>query len=397
MKNSTNNRMDVMKIKLFAISLLSCAALTHANYQIAAEIPDPRNPIQSRILHTGSIPSVAFSPDGSKLATGSWDDTARIWDTFTGTLLHTLTGHTNYVTSVAFSPDGSKLATGSWDDTACIWDTLTGTLLLTLTGHTNPINSVAFSPDGSKLATGSDDHKARIWDVHSGTLLNTLIGHTDHITSIAFSPDGSKLVTGSWDDTACIWNTLTGTSLHTLTGHTRSVDSVAFSPDGSKLVTGSMDNTTRIWDTLTGTSLHALTDHTHSVTSVAFSPDGSKIAIGSDDRTVHIWYDTRTENKMRGAALALLSAMHDRLGENSPAHGCLNPYLIRDIVMLARPDSFGPIDQEEHHVQAEEPAPDAHQPTQPERQGLTRYLPAVTIAVPGIAAAAWLLHHFMHR
>jgi hypothetical protein len=214
--------------------------------------------------------------------------------------------------------------------------------------------------------------------------LHTLTDHTSLIVSVAFSPDGSKLATGSCDRTARIWDTGSGTLLHTLIAHICAIVSVAFSPDGSKLATGSEDRTARIWDTGSGTLLHTLIAHICAIVSVAFSPDGSKLATGSGDNKARIWYDTRAENHnaKQKAALALACALHPRLGESSPVQ-LLDPYVLQDIVELARPDSFGPIEQE--------------QPAQHEHQGLTRYLPAVAIAAPSIAAAAWMLHHFMHR
>ena len=115
--------------------------------------------------HTNDVLSVVFSPDGSLLASGSWDKTIRMWDAETGALLRTLEGHTEAVLSVAFSPDSSLLASGSWDKTIRMWDAETGTLLRTLEGHRYSVNSVAFSPDGSMLATsGSRDDTIRMWD-----------------------------------------------------------------------------------------------------------------------------------------------------------------------------------------------------------------------------------------
>ena len=157
----------------------------------------------------GIIHSLAFSPDDTKLATGTLDRTAIIWDVATGNQQHQLRGHTDLIESVAFSPDGTKLATGSLDRTAIIWDVATGNQQHRLQGHTDLIRSVAFSPDGTKLATGSFDTTAIIWDVATGNQQHQLRGHERHIESVAFSHDGTKLATGSFDNTAIIWD-LTG-------------------------------------------------------------------------------------------------------------------------------------------------------------------------------------------
>ena len=155
--------------------------------------------------HTGSIESVAFSPDGQRIATASWDNTARIWDAKNGQELQTLKGHTGTVYGVAFSLDGQRIATASADYTARIWDAKSGQELQTLKGHNWPINSVAFSPDGQRIATASWDNTARIWDAKNGQELQTLKGHTDSVMSVAFSPYGLAIVSGSKDTTARVW------------------------------------------------------------------------------------------------------------------------------------------------------------------------------------------------
>jgi sugar lactone lactonase YvrE len=240
--------------------------------------------------HTRDIAWVAFSPDGTLLATSGTDGMARLWDVATGHTVRVLTGHTGHVFGVAFSPDGSLLATGSADQRPRLWDVATGQSVRTLTGHTGTVIGVAFSPDGTLLATGSHDGMARLWDVGTGHTIRTFTGHTDFVYGVAFSPDGSLLATGSADQRPRLWDVATGQSVRTFTGHTSGVVVVAFSPDGTFLATsGGEDKTVRLWDVATGQTVHTLTGHTDAVRGVAFSPDGALLATGSEDNTVRLW------------------------------------------------------------------------------------------------------------
>ncbi len=239
--------------------------------------------------HRYGVQSVAFSPDGQTLTSGSGDTTIRLWDASTGDLINTLTGHRGWVQSVAFSPDGTTLASGSYDNTIRLWDASTGEIIRILRGHRDIVYSVAFSPDEQTFASGSRDNTIRLWDASTGDTIRTLTGHTDYVYSVAFSPDGKTLASGSRDYTIRLWDASTGELINTLTGHRNTVSSVAFSPDGQTLASGSGDNTIRLWNVETGETIRTLTGHSGWVYSVAFSPDGQTLASGSADSTIRLW------------------------------------------------------------------------------------------------------------
>ncbi|HSR31734.1 MAG TPA: hypothetical protein VLY63_14300, partial [Anaerolineae bacterium] len=195
------------------------------------------------LRHEGDVYAVALSPDGTRLATGSADGTARLWDAGSGEDLDVLR-HEDVVRSVVFSPDGTRLATGSEDYTARLWDASSGEELAVLR-HEDWVYQVVFSPDGTRLATGSYDGTARLWDPDSGGEL-AVLRHEAEVRSVAFSPDGTQLATGSADGTARLWDPDSGGELAVLR-HGDEVYQVFFSPDGTRLVTGSEDGTARLW------------------------------------------------------------------------------------------------------------------------------------------------------
>jgi WD40 repeat protein/serine/threonine protein kinase len=233
--------------------------------------------------------SAAFSPDGRRVAAGNWYGVVKVWDSATGKeLLSLILGGQSGMSrvAVAFSPDGRRVAAANNDGAVKVWDSVTGKELVSFR-HPGPGGrNVAFSPDGLRLVTGG--REPRIWDSTTGKELLTLKGHVAQVGGVAFSPDGKRLASGGDDHTVKIWDSATGKELRSL-GHPNCVNCVAFSPDGQRLASGSDDHSVRIWDSTTGEKLFALKGHTGWVVGVAFSPDGQHLASVSDDTTVKLW------------------------------------------------------------------------------------------------------------
>jgi hypothetical protein len=253
---------------------------------------------------------VAYSPDGTQLASASGDRTIKLWDTHGDAPLGTLRGHTDFVRSVVYSPDGSRLASASVDNTIKLWDGRSGTAIATLHGHAGRVTTVSFSPDGKQLASASWDSTVKLWDARSGALLATLRGHTGGVHSVAYSPDGTRLASASGDRTIKLWDAKSGTELATLPGHTADVYSVAYSPDGSRLVSRDWLGTTLVWDAARGRLLPEPT-LPHWLGPSNVSPDGTTVAV-PERVLIRLWrrrplpggYDPWAEDHLRRLALA---------------------------------------------------------------------------------------------
>ncbi|KAM6504757.1 hypothetical protein FSOLCH5_015252 [Fusarium solani] len=241
------------------------------------------------------VSALLFSPTHSlmrelfKEEAPQWVLTGPTVDERWSPLVRTLEGHGHWVRSIAFSPDGKLIASGSGDETIKVWDAATGEVRHTLQSHGHWVRSIAFSPDGKLIASATADTTIKVWDTAKGEVKRTLEGHGHWVRSVAFSPDGKLIATGSWDRTIKVWDAAMGEVKHTLKGHGRSVESVAFSPDGKLIASGSNDWTIKVWDSATGEVKRTLQSHGGPVDSVAFSPDGNLIASGLVNGTVKVW------------------------------------------------------------------------------------------------------------
>ena len=225
--------------------------------------------------HTDDVHSVAFSPDGASVLTGSWDGSAKLWNAATGELIRTLRNpYDTSVWSVVFSPDGSTAITGSFNRIR-FWDLETGQEIRTFTGAMQSVAALAISPDGARLASGSPTAVATVWDLETGEPIYTLKGHTDWVDTVAFSPNGARLLTGSWDGTAKLWDLGTGELIRTFlhgAGDSADVKAAAFSPDGTLVLT--VGAFAKIWDAETGAERYRFSHHG---ASGMFSPDGTRV------------------------------------------------------------------------------------------------------------------------
>ena len=249
--------------------------------------------------HTSHVQKLRYSPDGKFIAAGDNGGTLRLWDAATFEEVRAIPAHTATVVDVTFTPTGERVATSSNDGTVRVWDVATGERAQELRGHHGAALAVTYSPDGKRIATGGFDNTIRLWDAVSGAERLTLRGHTDMVWGVAFSPDGGKIVSASFDRDFKIWDTAprsetTGPGLFTIASPTSDrVNVLAFGPGDGLLATGGWDNAVRLWDGRTGALRRTLAGHTGVVFGVAFNRDGTRIASSSWDHTVKVW-DTAT-------------------------------------------------------------------------------------------------------
>ena len=292
--------------RFFSFNLL-LVSLLFVSSTFAQNSPQWHLPKGAKVrLGKSWISDIAYSPNGNFMAVGTvigiW-----IYDVHSGAEVTLLTGHTDGVTSIAFSPDGTTLASGgNWgDETVRLWDVATWRPKVALTGHKGSIDCVVFSPDSTMLASGGSDKVVQLWDARTGQPMARLVAHTRWISSIAFSPDGTTLASGGgwgddtvllWDTTTLVQDTITGDTKATLKGHANGVESVVFSPDGTMIASGGSrnDGTVRLWGARTGRLITTLTGYTNWGSNIAFSPDGTTLATGggSNDETIQLWYMT---------------------------------------------------------------------------------------------------------
>jgi WD40 repeat protein len=261
------------------------------------------------------VQTLAYSPDGSTLATGDGDNFVRLWDITSRREIATLTGHTDAVVIVAFSPDGGTLASGSEAGITRLWDVGGGQELATLAGHTDDVSALAFSTDGATLATGSYDQTVRLWNVASGLETAVLTGHESRILMVAFAPDGSSVISGSHllgprdvgpsGDAIRVWDLASRQVADSFGPPAFGVGKLAFSADGQMLATsgGPTGAEVALWDVASGRRTDILTAGDGYLYDVAFSPDGTVLAAGGADG-VTVW------DVASGQVLASLDGRH---------------------------------------------------------------------------------------
>jgi WD40 repeat protein len=212
------------------------------------------------------------------LASGSIDNTVKLWDIATRREVATLSGHRNEVSEIQFSPDGKTLATSSGDSTLKLWDVATRQELITFRGHKSWVNSVAFSPDGTILASGSADFTVKLWNP-AGKEATTVLRQKASVTSVVFSPDERTMATGSIDGTVRLWDAHARHETAVLQGHRTGVTSLTFSPDGRILASGGNDQTVKLWDVASRQLLTSLPRFQGGAGAVVFTPDGKTLAM----------------------------------------------------------------------------------------------------------------------
>ena len=291
-----------------------------------------------------TLESPAFSPDGQRIATITFNGTATVWDAATGKQLVSWgVGQFGRMATVQhplilFSPDGRRIIT-SGDEAAKVWDAVTGTELLSIPAKSPGITAIAVSPDGRRIATGGGaDYTVRLWDATTGKELSALRGHAAGITSVAFSPDGRSLATGGVDDAdtdtaARVWNVDSEREPILPWRHDPQYRLAQYSsPDGQRVVTVSTNGTLRIWEAATGKELVSIEQQKPGPipTVLGFSPDGLRMLVRGPDASIQV-RETATGREsfsvtghgLTNRVLVAFSPNGSHLATASPAAGVL--------------------------------------------------------------------------
>jgi WD40 repeat protein len=239
--------------------------------------------------HDSGVTACAYSPDGTRVVSASYDNTVREWDAATARELRRFEEHTDSVMACSYSQDGSRILSASLDRTLREWDAATGRELHRFEGHTAGVRACAYSPDGTRVVSASNDHTVREWETASGRELRCFVGHADSVGACAYSPDGTRVVSASVDQTIREWDAATGRERRRFEGNTINVNACLYSPDGSRVLSASWNMTVDEWDAARGRELRRFEGHTGGVMACAYSPDGSRVLSASRDRTVREW------------------------------------------------------------------------------------------------------------
>ncbi len=247
--------------------------------------------------HGEGVESVAVTPDGRRILSGSWDRTMLLRDRENGRVIRRFAGHSGRLMSVAISPDGRRALSGGEDKIVRLWDLESGALIREFRGHIDWVMSVAFSPDGrlgysvggaSGVWSDGTDSAIRVWDLESGRQVGRLEGHRGIVWGLAVSPEGRRLLSGG--DRMILWNADNRSEVRRFSGHTDRVENVAFLPNGRHAVSSGWDGTIRLWDIDTGRELHCFRGHEVGATWVTVSPDGHRLLSGNwNGQDLRLW------------------------------------------------------------------------------------------------------------